>query len=178
MKLVHTEVLASPISSSRLIGQLSMSSHWCQVVFDCFFIALLSLLCCCWLWWFRVVVLRRVSIRTLSKQFVALCQLEAVREVDAASFRTALGRPQAGTHCSSHFFGQSWLPREFFSTEPAQFRTAIQEKSDAFAGLFSRNHTLARHRPSRGPAAKITRALHNAIRITPPPNSWTLYRHR
>jgi hypothetical protein len=78
----------------------------------------------------------------------------------------------------TQLFGQSWTPREFFSTESAQFSTAIEEKSYAFAGLFFRNHTLARHRPNRGPAANITRALHKAIRITLPPNSWTLYRHR
>ena len=93
--IVHPEVLASPISSSRLIGQLSMSRSLASSGFCFFFIALLSLcLCCCWLWLFRVVVLRRVSIRTLSEPFVALCRLGSVGEVDAASFRTALRRPK------------------------------------------------------------------------------------
>jgi hypothetical protein len=40
------------------------------------------------------VVLRRVSIRTLSEPFVALCRLGSVGEVDAASFRTAIPRPK------------------------------------------------------------------------------------
>jgi hypothetical protein len=39
---------------------------------------------------FRVVVLRRVSIRTLSEPFVALCRLGSEGEVDAAIYRTAL----------------------------------------------------------------------------------------
>jgi hypothetical protein len=89
-----------------------------------------------------------------------------------------LASPISSSRLIGQLFGQSWTPRESFSTESVQFRTAIEEKSYAFAGLYFRNHTLARHRPSRGPAAKITRALHKAIRITPPPNSWTLYRHR
>jgi hypothetical protein len=45
---------------------------------------------CSALWLFRVVVLRRVSIRTLSEPFVALCRLGSEGEVDAAIYRTAL----------------------------------------------------------------------------------------
>jgi hypothetical protein len=57
-------------------------------VFVLFFILSLSLL---WsLWLCRVVVLHRVSIRTLSEPFVAPCRLGSEGEVDAASFRTAL----------------------------------------------------------------------------------------
>jgi hypothetical protein len=41
------------------------------------------------------VVLRRVSIRTLREPSVALCRLGFSREVDAASFRPALLRPNA-----------------------------------------------------------------------------------
>ena len=37
-----------------------------------------------------LVVLHRVSIRTLSEPFVALCRLGSEGEVDAASFRSAL----------------------------------------------------------------------------------------
>ena len=88
--MVH-RVGAFPISSSRLIGQLSMSRSLASSGFCFFFIALLSLcLCCCWLWLFRVVVLRRVSIRTLSEPFVALCRLGSEGEVDAAIYGTAL----------------------------------------------------------------------------------------
>jgi hypothetical protein len=60
---------------------------------------------------------------------------------------------------------QSWAGREALSTGSGQFRTAIEEKPCPFAGLFFRNHTLARHRPNRGPTTNITKALHKAIRI-------------
>jgi hypothetical protein len=169
MKLVHPEVLASPISSSRLIGYLSMSRSLASsgVCLSLLLLVMVVSRCCS----------PPCSIRTLSKPFVALCRLGQSEK----SMLPVFGRPYEGPSrhaLLTRFLGQSWTPREFFSTEPAQFRTAIREKSGAFAGLLSRNHTLARHRPSRGPAAKITRALHKAIRITPPPNSRTLYRHR
>ena len=76
----------------------------------------------------------------------------------------------------TRLFIQSWAGREALSTESAQFRTAIEVEPFPFAGLFFRNHTLARQRPNTGPTANITKAVHKAIRITPPPNSWTLYR--
>ena len=60
---------------------------------------------------------------------------------------------------------QSWAGREALSTGSGQFSTAIEEKPCPFAGLFFRNHTLARHRPNRGPTTNITKALHKAIRI-------------
>jgi hypothetical protein len=74
---------------------------------------------------------------------------------------------------TGHLFGQSRTVMEGRLTEFAQER-----KSYGVLDLFFCNHTLARHRPNKGPAANIAKTLHNAIRIAPPPNSWTLYRRR
>jgi hypothetical protein len=46
--------------------------------------------CLCWLLWCRVVILPRVSIRTLSEPLGALCGMGSEGEVDAASFRPTL----------------------------------------------------------------------------------------
>jgi hypothetical protein len=68
-------------------------------------------------------------------------------------------------HLIIQVFVQSCAGREALSTESARFRTAKDERPFPVAGLFFRNHTLARHRPNRGPTANITKALHKAIRI-------------
>ena len=68
-------------------------------------------------------------------------------------------------HLIIQVFVQSCAGREALSIESARFRTAKDERPSPVAGLFFRNHTLARHRPNRGPTANITKALHKAIRI-------------
>ena len=66
-----------------------------------FFKALLSLcLCCCWLWLFRVVVLHRVSIRTLSEPFVALCRVGVRRRSRCCQFSAGLVKAQRDTQSS------------------------------------------------------------------------------
>ena len=68
-------------------------------------------------------------------------------------------------HLIIQVFVQSCAGREALSIESARFRTAKDERPSPVAGLFFRNHTLARHRPNRGPTTNITKALHKAIRI-------------
>ena len=68
-------------------------------------------------------------------------------------------------HLIIQVFVQSCAGREALSIESARFRTAKDERPSPVAGLFFRNHTLARHRPNRGPTTNITKALHQAIRI-------------
>lgn len=65
-----------------------------------------------------------------------------------------------------HLFGQSRTVIEGRLTESAR-----EGASYAVVDIFFRSHTLARHRPNKGPAVNITTTLHKTIRITPPPNS-------
>lgn len=87
--------------------------------------------------------------------------------LDSNVFRShEAGIPSASLyHLIIQVFVQSCAGREALSTESARFRTAKDERPSPVAGLFFRNHTLARHRPNRGPTANITKALHKAIRI-------------
>ena len=88
-------------AAARVKFQSSFYEQVTSVKWFLFFSFIASFcLCCCLLWLFRVVVLHRVSIRTLSEPFVALCQVGVRRRSRCCQFSAGLVKAQRDTQSS------------------------------------------------------------------------------